>query len=398
MTNSLELKTILHDISIYGKVVEYSSANLEWVYEELKGKMLFSKHFLTEDGYSSDDITNAGSGSGSGSSSNDINLLTRSVNCNNLCLYCTFEEYCISSTLGALLDLGTCTTGDATSTNINKAYADDREREYKRIGARTELEMCFEAVSNKKQCKDCVEGAVHRSDGFCYSNCESEYYYDSGKCEKCGDNCVECSSLAVCSKCKPDYYVKNDKCVRMICGDGLVVQKGDTDKCPDCEECDDGNNFVEGITDPYKREGDGCSPDCKIELGWRCTNDPYSTRTLCKPNECGDSFINPEDPEFENCDDGNLKSGDGCSSICRKERGYFCPLPGEECKLVCTNDKLDSYPGPPLYWEPYHEECDDGPDNLVSGDGNLLYKNRLLGRLPILLCNLSLSYSRSAIQ
>ncbi|MGL4411344.1 MAG: DUF4215 domain-containing protein [Bacteroidales bacterium] len=148
-----------------------------------------------------------------------------------------------------------------------------------------------------------------------------------------------------------------------VCGNG-ILEGG--------EECDDGNNFVAGLKPDANRLGDGCSEVCKIEDGWRCSNVPYSTKTQCKPNECGDSFINTEDPEFENCDDGNLESGDGCNITCQKERGWFCPLPGLACIKVCSNDKLDSYPGPPLYWEPYHEECDDGPGAFISDDGNLL--------------------------
>jgi len=146
------------------------------------------------------------------------------------------------------------------------------------------------------------------------------------------------------------------------CGNGIL---------DDGEECDDGNNNVVGA-DLTKRGGDGCTPDCKIEVGWRCYNTPFNTRTLCEHNECGDSFINPKSPEFEECDDGNLIDGDGCTSECKKMRGYFCPLPGVDCIKVCTNGKLDYYPGPPHNLELYKEECDDG--NEVSDDGKLSFK------------------------
>ncbi len=59
---------------------------------------------------------------------------------------------------------------------------------------------------------------------------------------------------------------------------------------------------------------------------------------------CGDGFI-----EFpEDCDDGNLLDGDGCSSLCQNEAGFNCPACG---------DGILSYP----------EECDDG--NTLNGDG-----------------------------
>eukprot|EP00826_Nyctotherus_ovalis_P002872 TRINITY_DN10578_c0_g3_i2.p1 TRINITY_DN10578_c0_g3~~TRINITY_DN10578_c0_g3_i2.p1 ORF type:complete len:1113 (+),score=259.16 TRINITY_DN10578_c0_g3_i2:482-3820(+) len=142
------------------------------------------------------------------------------------------------------------------------------------------------------------------------------------------------------------------------CGNG-VLDAG--------EECDDGNNRVAGLVNPENREGDGCNSDCKIELGWRCYNSPYVTRTQCEHNECGDSFINKEPPEFEECDDGNLKDGDGCTSTCKKVKGWFCPLPGYACIKVCSNSELDYYPGPPHNVEVYKEACDDG--NEFDNDG-----------------------------
>jgi cysteine-rich repeat protein len=60
------------------------------------------------------------------------------------------------------------------------------------------------------------------------------------------------------------------------------------------------------------------------------------------------------------CDDGNTKNGDGCSSTCTIEKGYICtggtPFRRDVCKEIC-GDGLDlkSY------------MCDDG--NLVNGDG-----------------------------
>lgn len=145
------------------------------------------------------------------------------------------------------------------------------------------------------------------------------------------------------------------------CGNG-VLDPG--------EECDDGNTRVVGLVDPRNRQGDGCSSDCKVELGWRCYNKPYVTRTQCEHNECGDSFINPADPELEECDDGNLEDNDGCTSTCKKVKGWFCPLPGHACIKVCTNSELDYYPGPPHNVEVYKEACDDG--NELDGDGRFL--------------------------
>src|SRR6185312_10280764 len=65
------------------------------------------------------------------------------------------------------------------------------------------------------------------------------------------------------------------------------------------EDCDDGN-----ITD-----GDGCSHDCRQEA-------------------CGNHRLDPG----EQCDDGNLAAGDGCSPTCNLEScGNGILDPGEVC-------------------------------------------------------------------
>jgi cysteine-rich repeat protein len=77
----------------------------------------------------------------------------------------------------------------------------------------------------------------------------------------------------------------------------------------DGEQCDDGNLIG----------GDGCSATCLLEI-------------------CGNEIVDPG----EQCDDGNTAGGDGCSADCLDEE--------------CGNGILD--PG---------EDCDDG--NLANGDG-----------------------------
>ncbi|MEZ4392357.1 MAG: DUF4215 domain-containing protein [Polyangiales bacterium] len=72
------------------------------------------------------------------------------------------------------------------------------------------------------------------------------------------------------------------------------------------EQCDDGN----------LASGDGCSALCQIEPGYRCTG------TLCTP-VCGDGVRTPG----EQCDDRNNANNDGCSSTCNVEFGYLCVDP-----------------------------------------------------------------------
>src|SRR5207247_2940095 len=85
------------------------------------------------------------------------------------------------------------------------------------------------------------------------------------------------------------------------CGNG-VLEAG--------EQCDDGNTVA----------GDGCSPNCRLEV-------------------CGNHILDPG----EQCDDGNTVSGDGCPATCQREPR-------------CGDGVVDA-----------GEQCDDG--NTVSGDG-----------------------------
>lgn len=129
------------------------------------------------------------------------------------------------------------------------------------------------------------------------------------------------------------------------------------------EQCDDGN----------KLSGDGCSSTCTFEnvnlcgngvkdVGEGCDNGAQNG-VVCTPNYgtyCGYCTLNceirrPYGPycgdgsiqgQYEQCDDGNKLSGDGCSSLCTIENSQ--PVCGNGVKEV-------------------GEQCDDG--NKINGDG-----------------------------
>ncbi|CEM02297.1 unnamed protein product [Vitrella brassicaformis CCMP3155] len=126
-----------------------------------------------------------------------------------------------------------------------------------------------------------------------------------------------------------------------ICGDGLLVRNEpiliDGRVVVPTEECDDGNLF----------SGDGCSDRCLLEVGWTCP----APGSPCSP-VCGDGRVRGQ----EQCDDSNLINGDGCSSVCEIEPGWTCPIPGSPCSPVCGDGSLRGA-----------EQCDDG--NLINGDG-----------------------------
>lgn len=117
------------------------------------------------------------------------------------------------------------------------------------------------------------------------------------------------------------------------------------------EQCDDGNLLP----------GDGCSPICRFEF---CGNGFVDFGELCDSgmsppadDGCTSRCLfrvcgNARLDENEECDDGNLLPGDGCSPCCLYER--------------CGNGFVD--PIIILHGKKYENEtCDDG--NLNNGDG-----------------------------
>jgi cysteine-rich repeat protein len=93
------------------------------------------------------------------------------------------------------------------------------------------------------------------------------------------------------------------------------------------EECDDGNLV----------DGDGCSSSCDFETELTCGNGQLDANEVC--------------------DDGNREPNDGCDPLCRsKPYSYHCDVPGEPCeKDVCGNGRSG------------FGLCDDG--NTDPGDG-----------------------------
>lgn len=67
---------------------------------------------------------------------------------------------------------------------------------------------------------------------------------------------------------------------------------------------------------------DGCSATCSIEPLWACTGQP-SVCTYNGPAICGNGRVE----RGEQCDDGNLVNGDGCSNRCQIEAAPT-PTPG----------------------------------------------------------------------
>ncbi|MBN2802383.1 MAG: fibro-slime domain-containing protein [Deltaproteobacteria bacterium] len=101
------------------------------------------------------------------------------------------------------------------------------------------------------------------------------------------------------------------------------------------EECDDGNII----------DGDGCSP--------LCTRSPDCASTGVCTALCGDAIVMSQ----EACDDGNLINGDGCSSVCTIETGFTC-TPGNAVNYelpIVYRDFSSAHPD----FEPGATGCED---------------------------------------
>lgn len=113
-----------------------------------------------------------------------------------------------------------------------------------------------------------------------------------------------------------------------VCGNG-IVESG--------EECDNGNKI-------------GCSFNCKIDQGFKCTS-TLGFPSVC--SFCGNGILEPG----EECDNSN---GLGCSKDCKIDPGFACRrLVSSYCYKkdpVCGNGLSE-----------VGESCDDG--NKISGDG-----------------------------
>jgi len=181
-------------------------------------------------------------------------------------------------------------------------------------------------VKNTRQNKECCSGATisaSYSDMVCQSDYSWKVIQDTDKLTCISDyNCPAQGGATCQNRVLSGYHCKNkdsngvglcvkssgsnvECCLNSDCNRDMVCDLS-THRCkggsilPVCgdnviqlgEECDDGNT----------RSGDGCSAYCQLEA--KCGNGMF---------EAG-----------EECDDGNTKSGDGCDE--------FCKLEGKECE------------------------------------------------------------------
>ena len=84
-------------------------------------------------------------------------------------------------------------------------------------------------------------------------DCLVSTFFDSQqkRCLPCPQGCLSCESSYKCTQCSVDFNfnIASDLCIE-FCGDGKRYNL----------PCDDGNNI----------DGDGCSRNCEVEIGYIC--------------------------------------------------------------------------------------------------------------------------------
>jgi len=223
---------------------------------------------------------------------------------------------------------------------------------------------CFEG-----SCVECIETPNCEAGTFCVSNictpdCTPEDYSTTCSTYECGTHLNNCNEAVIClpNDCTPTGEV---------CGVDGGLSVGQCIECNvdlDCSGTDVCDSLV-GACVPIEECTNDCSTfgyvcgtqticgapvDCSIEVGG-CNPATESCNEATGQCEllCGNSVI--DTGVGEECDDGNVIDGDGCSSSCIIEGGgWTCNGEPSVCQL-CGNNIPEGT-----------EACDDG--NAIDED------------------------------
>ena len=208
-------------------------------------------------------------------------------------------------------------------------------------------EPIFKECVEKKSCgvKNCKNCKAHQClmchDGFflkndiCYPICGEGTYLD-----ELAISCMTCSEK--CHSCQ----ITSDKCISCPLGYFLDVKES---SCKENLNCSNGFYFSTQIFSCAT-----CHQNCLTCTGSEindclsCTSDKIFKDQNCLPCTLPGYILNKTNNTcdsicgdglrlgYEKCDDGNLKSNDGCSSFCKVEKGYFCYSNDKNMKDSCV--------------------------------------------------------------
>ncbi|CAD8196471.1 unnamed protein product [Paramecium octaurelia] len=222
------------------------------------------------------------------------------------------------------------------------------------------------------QCLTCLD-VNHELNYLSQCVCKSSYYPDTlTTCAKCSESCKECDQNGCIScisvdqildpnnicVCNPGFVLVGNQCILSLCGDEKVSL---------AEECDDGNMIPYDGCHECKFSCQLQCDDCIQGICYGCIDTGWILNqiNICTP-QCGDGVVIEE---YEQCDDGNDTPYDGCYQ-CQFECPEGCiQCQSNQCQKchhfyvldiktdACGNGLRDGQ----------YEECDDG--NLYGGDG-----------------------------
>ncbi|MFC1788008.1 IPT/TIG domain-containing protein [Patescibacteria group bacterium] len=237
-----------------------------------------------------------------------------------------------------------------------------------------EAETCGNGTYQPNLFEECDDGNRSNGDG-CSSKCTNEGAV--GGVRDCSDDHITHDPSTGGEECADGNTDSGDGCSALCLNEGSIAVEEGYSVCGNGgdpepgEDCDDGNTV----------SGDGCSEFCLNEGAKVCAFQCYDTSRgefepgkncrpgvaedcrfdrICRAVEspcCGDTF----EETGEDCDDGNIEDGDGCSSSCLSEgsspyysdpddpavTASFCgdtfEGTGEECEAAGTADIIRPY-------------------------------------------------------
>jgi cysteine-rich repeat protein len=161
-----------------------------------------------------------------------------------------------------------------------------------------------------------------------------------------GDGCSNTCHVEPGASCP----APGQPCGFAFCGNG-TVETG--------EACDCGTDPAHlpagclGINGISFGNGGGCTESCTPEP--RCVD--AAGKTQACTTTCGDGKVDPG----EQCDDGNLTSGDGCSSKCGLESGYSCTATASGAGVPCSTGNAAKCLRLPITYRDFQ------PENAAAG-------------------------------